>query len=196
MTFLYYLVFGIICFIFGATYKKILFALARKLKIKIKEYADKQEEAEAKKADNSTKSQNDNNSDDEGEEVFDFEDADLKMVFLVRDDLKLGAGKIAAQVAHAAVGLTEKINEKGKSYYKQALEHWSEFGAKKIVLRAKDLEELKNVHKQCKKLKIPSIMISDAGHTQVDPGTVTVVGIGVEDSSKLDKITGGFKLMR
>jgi PTH2 family peptidyl-tRNA hydrolase len=195
MTFIYYLVFGIICFIFGATYKKILFALARKLKLKIKEYNEKQEEASAKKLD-STQPQDENNSDEEGEEVFDFEDSDLKMVFLVREDLKLGAGKIAAQVAHAAVGLTEKINEKGKNYYKKALEYWSEFGAKKIVLRAKDLEELKNVHKQCKKHKIPSIMISDAGHTQVDPGTVTVVGIGVEDSSKLDKITGGFKLMR
>lgn len=195
MTFIYYLVFGIICFIFGVTYKKILFALARKLKLKIKEYNEKQEEASAKKLD-STQPQDENNSDEEGEEVFDFEDSDLKMVFLVREDLKLGAGKIAAQVAHAAVGLTEKINEKGKNYYKKALEYWSEFGAKKIVLRAKDLEELKNVHKQCKKHKIPSIMISDAGHTQVDPGTVTVVGIGVEDSSKLDKITGGFKLMR
>ena len=55
------------------------------------------------------------------------------MVFLVWDDLKLGAGKIAAQVAHAAVGLVEKITEKGKPYYKQAYNHWSEFGAKNIV---------------------------------------------------------------
>jgi PTH2 family peptidyl-tRNA hydrolase len=186
MTFLFYLLFGVVGFIIGAYYKKILFYLILKLKGKLK---DQEEKSEAK---DSTQAE----EDEEGEEVFEFEDADLKMVFLVREDLKLGAGKIAAQVAHAAVGLCEKINDKGKAYYRQALEHWNEFGAKKIVLRAKDLEELKNVHKQCKKLKIPSIMISDAGHTQVDPGTVTVVGIGPEDSAKLDKITGQFKLMR
>jgi PTH2 family peptidyl-tRNA hydrolase len=39
-------------------------------------------------------------------------------------------------------------------------------------------------------------MISDAGHTQVDPGTITVIGIGPEKSEKLDRITGKFKLMR
>jgi PTH2 family peptidyl-tRNA hydrolase len=184
MTFLYYFIFIILGFLLGAYYKKILFYLITKLKGKLKR--DEEEKDKIKEEDD----------DDEGEEVHDFEEADLKMVFLVREDLKLGAGKIAAQVAHAAVGLVEKINEKGKSYYKQALEHWSEFGAKKIVLRIKDLEELKAVQKLCKKQKIPSCMISDAGHTQVDPGTVTVLGIGPEDSEKLDKVTGQFKLMR
>jgi len=67
---------------------------------------------------------------------------------------------------------------------------------KKIVLRAKDIDELKQVHRECKKAKIPSLMISDAGHTQVDPGTVTVLGIGPETEEKLAKITGAFKLMR
>ena len=183
MTFIYYVVFIILGFLLGAYYKKILFYLITKLKGKLKR-------------DEEEKDKDNNEDDEEGEEVHDFEEADLKMVFLVREDLKLGAGKIAAQVAHAAVGLVEKINDKGKSYYKQALEHWSEFGAKKIVLRVKDLDELKAVHKLCKKQKIPSCMISDAGHTQVDPGTVTVLGIGPEDSEKLDKVTGQFKLMR
>jgi len=53
------------------------------------------------------------------------------MVFLVREDLKLGAGKIAAQVAHAAVGLFDEISQNGLPYYEQALEYWHEFGAKK-----------------------------------------------------------------
>lgn len=39
------------------------------------------------------------------------------------------------------------------------------------------------------------MLISDAGHTQVDPGTVTVLGIGPEISDKLNKITGKFRLM-
>ncbi len=182
MEYIYYFIFLALGFALGSNYKKILFNLSKKLVGKIKE--DKDET-------NNTK-----DDDDLDVEIPDFDDADLKMVFLVRDDLKLGAGKIAAQVAHAAVGLVEKITEKGTTYYKKALEHWNEYGAKKIVLRAKDLEELKKVQKLCKKRKIPCTMISDAGHTQVDPGTVTVLGVGVEDSEILNKITGEYKLMR
>jgi PTH2 family peptidyl-tRNA hydrolase len=187
MTYLFYLIFCILGFIIGANYKKVLLIIYRKLKNKVKT-----NEENLDKKDEDTK----DDKSDEGEEIFDFDNADLKMVFLVREDLKLGAGKIAAQVAHAAVGLYEDINDKGKPYYKQALDYWNEFGAKKIVLRVNDLEVLKRVSKLCKKYKYPSIMISDAGHTQVDPGTVTVLGIGPEASEKINKITGEFKLMR
>jgi PTH2 family peptidyl-tRNA hydrolase len=108
----------------------------------------------------------------------------------------MGVGKIAAQVAHAGVGLFSKISSRGKPYYKKALKAWDEFGSKKIVLKAKNLEELEETHKKCKHKGIPSLLISDAGRTQVDPGTVTVLGIGPEVSEKLDKITGEFKLMK
>lgn len=180
MTIVFYFLFGLVCFVLGANSRKLLQYLYRMLKKNKKE-------------------KNDDIVSEEGEEEnkkYDFENADLKMVFLVREDLKLGAGKIAAQVAHAAVGLYEEINNEGKDYYQQALDYWNEFGAKKIVLKVKDLEELKVKRKECKKLKIPSIMISDAGHTQVDPGTITVLGIGPEASEKLNKITGELKLMR
>ena len=62
---------------------------------------------------------------------FDFEDSDLKMVFLVRIDLKMGAGKIAAQVAHAAIGLYDEIMNGNDEYYIEAINYWSTFGAKK-----------------------------------------------------------------
>jgi PTH2 family peptidyl-tRNA hydrolase len=91
--------------------------------------------------------------------------------------------------------LYSEINNNGTHYYQEAVDHWDEFGAKKVVLKCKDLSELKRIHKICKKEKIPSIMISDAGHTQVDPGTIIVLGIGPERSEKLNKITGEFKLM-
>ena len=59
---------------------------------------------------------------------------DLKMVFLVRQDLKMKAGKIAAQVAHAALGLYDDIIFGDNKYQQEALDFWVTYGQKKIVL--------------------------------------------------------------
>ena len=58
---------------------------------------------------------------------------DLKMVFLVRQDLKMKAGKIAAQVAHAAIGLYDDIIFGNNIYQKEALDFWVNYGQKKIL---------------------------------------------------------------
>ena len=184
MAFLFAILFGAICFIIGVNFKRIIFKLRKCL--------SKKEKAE----DDARQNLNDDKTEKTAEDDKQYEFNDLKMVFLVREDLKLGAGKIAAQVAHAAVSLYDEITQEGTSYYQQALDHWNEYGAKKIVLKAKNLDELKMVKKKCREAKIPSVIISDAGHTQVDPGTKTVLGIGPEESEKLNKITGEFKLMR
>lgn len=183
MAFLLTVLIGIVCFTIGLNLKRILSRLRRIL--------SKKEKAEELSENNSKAGEK---IDEEDEKSYEFDD--LKMVFLVREDLKLGAGKIAAQVAHAAVSLYDDITQEGTSYYQQALDHWNEYGAKKIVLKAKNLDELKMVRKKCREAKIPAVIISDAGHTQVDPGTKTVLGIGPEESDKLNKITGEFKLMR
>ncbi len=126
---------------------------------------------------------------------YNFDTADLKMVFLVRQDLGMGKGKIAAQVAHAAVGLFDDIISGKNEYQQSALEYWNTFGAKKIVLKAPNLDSIINVSKLCKEAKLTYVVISDAGHTQIPAGSVTVIGIGPDASEKIDKITGGFKLM-
>ena len=66
---------------------------------------------------------------------YDFENSDLKMVFLVRLDLKMGAGKIAAQVAHAAIGLYDDIMNGDDEYHIEALNYWNTFGAKKNSIK-------------------------------------------------------------
>ena len=124
-----------------------------------------------------------------------FEESDLKMVFLVRKDLKMGAGKIAAQVAHAAVGLFDDITSSDDVYHQHALNYWNTYGSKKIVLSVENIDILKQAAYQSKQLNIPYCMISDAGHTQVPAGSVTVLGIGPDESEKINKITGKFKLM-
>ena len=126
---------------------------------------------------------------------YDFENSDLKMVFLVRLDLKMGAGKIAAQVAHAAIGLYDDIMNGDDEYHIEALNYWNTFGAKKIVLKCDNYETMKQVAIQAKQSQLPFILISDAGHTQIPAGSVTVLGIGPDSSEKINKLTGNFKLM-
>ena len=123
------------------------------------------------------------------------ESDDLKMVFLVRQDLKMGAGKIAAQVAHAAIGLYDNIFEGDNDYQKNALDYWFNLGQKKVVLKADNLNIMLEVVKKCKELKLQYCMISDAGHTQIPAGSITVLGIGPDTSEKINQITGSFKLM-
>lgn len=89
----------------------------------------------------------------------------------------------------------DRIKNGKQSYYKQALEYWTTYGAKKVVLKGKDKETLENIKAECKKLKIPTYLVADAGRTQIEAGSVTVLGIGPEISEKLNKITGKLKLM-
>ena len=110
----------------------------------------------------------------------------FKQVIIVRKDLKLGKGKLAAQVAHAAILAAEK------SKFKNA---WQEEGQKKVVLWCKNLEELLSLYKKAKAQHLPVILVEDAGLTQVKKGTKTCVAIGPAPAREVDKISGGLKLV-
>ena len=112
----------------------------------------------------------------------------MKQVILVRDDLKLPKGKMAAQVAHAAVECVLKSS-------KPNVEAWHDEGMKKVVLKVKDLNELKKYQQLAKAEKLIAAMISDAGRTVVEPGTITCLGIGPDDEEKIDKVTRNLKMM-
>jgi PTH2 family peptidyl-tRNA hydrolase len=91
------------------------------------------------------------------------------MVFLVRMDLKMGLGKTAAQVGHAALGAYKQLF--AQSEKDQIAEHamfeWNETGQKKIVLKVDTEEELYKVIDEANKLKINNYVVRDAGRTQV-----------------------------
>ena len=111
-----------------------------------------------------------------------------KQVILVRDDLKLPKGKMAAQVAHAAVDCVWKSQ-------KNKLDAWKQEGQGKIVLKVIDLTELKEYERKARELGFTTAMITDAGHTVVEPGTVTCLGIGPEEEGKLDALISKLKLL-
>jgi PTH2 family peptidyl-tRNA hydrolase len=111
-----------------------------------------------------------------------------KQVIVLRTDLEIGKGKLAAQAAHASVESVLRSDEK-------TVQKWRESGAKKVVLKVSSEAELKSIQQKAAKAKLISVLISDAGLTQLKPGTKTAVGIGPDNEGKIDKITGKLKLL-
>ena len=111
----------------------------------------------------------------------------LKQVILARLDLKLPAGKLAAQAAHASVEAVLKSSE-------TKVKAWRKEGMPKIVLKVKDEKELLRYFQQAKDAGLTVSLITDGGRTVVAPGTNTCVGIGPDDEEKIDKISGKLSL--
>ena len=107
---------------------------------------------------------------------------------MVREDLKLPKGKMAAQSSHASVDATLKSDRK-------IVELWKKEGGKKIVLKVKDEKELMHYKQMAEDIGLKTALITDAGHTVVEPGTITCLGIGPDAEEKIDRITGKLKMM-
>ncbi len=112
----------------------------------------------------------------------------MKQVILVRQDLKLPKGKMAAQVAHAAVECVLKSDS-------EKVASWKQGGMKKSVLKVKDLKELRKYSAKARRAKLKKAMIKDAGRTFFKRATITCLGIGPGEDETIDKITGGLKLV-
>ncbi|MEM2115794.1 MAG: peptidyl-tRNA hydrolase Pth2 [Candidatus Woesearchaeota archaeon] len=113
------------------------------------------------------------------------------MVIAVRKDLKLPKGKMAAQVAHAAVELVLKTLK----YEPELLKEWQEAGSKKVVVEVNSEEELWKLKEIAESEGIISTVVHDAGKTVVKEGTVTCIGFGPDKEERIDKITGNLKLV-
>lgn len=111
-----------------------------------------------------------------------------KQVIVIRGDLKLSRGKLAAQVAHAALDSYKAADRKTR-------DAWEQEGAKKVVVEVPDLKALGDIKKKAAQAGLPLALIRDAGRTEIPPGTVTCLGIGPEEDKKIDKVTGKLKVL-
>jgi len=116
---------------------------------------------------------------------------DFKQVIVVRKDLGMGTGKIAAQVAHAAVIGAEKTKEKNPEWFRS----WFEHGQAKVVVKVRSLDELLEIRRVAENLHLTVALVQDSGLTQIAPGTLTCIAIGPARSDAIDKVTSKLKLL-
>ncbi len=112
----------------------------------------------------------------------------MKQAILVRGDLRLPKGKLSVQCAHASVEAVLKSN-------KRKISEWVDKGMPKIILKVKDLNELKNYNMKAKTLGLKTALIKDAGKTYFKKPTITCLGIGPDKKEKIDKIIKKLKLI-
>lgn len=114
-----------------------------------------------------------------------------KVVILMRNDLKMSKGKIAAQAGHAAVGCALAAQKRDKKNF----DAWMSGGQAKIVLKVDSERQLFEYKAVAEAQGLTVVTICDAGRTEIAPGSYTCIGIGPAPNSDIDKITGDLKML-
>ena len=117
-----------------------------------------------------------------------------KQVIVVREDIKMSPGKLAVQVAHASVGAILKPVQEEE--FNMSITPWFDEGFRKIVLKVPGKKELYELMCECLEQKVPYFAVKDFGLTELEPNTLTCIGIGPELNEKIDKIPKSLKLYK
>ncbi len=112
-----------------------------------------------------------------------------KQAIIVRVDLGMSKGKLAAQSAHASLDAALKVMQQDKVFKTNMFEGWRKEGAKKVVLRVESEQALIKLRDEAVRAALKNSLIKDAGMTELPSGTITAVGIGPDEEKKIDKIT-------
>ncbi len=111
----------------------------------------------------------------------------MKQAIVARTDVGMGQGKLAAQVAHASLSAYEDADDRTRSA-------WKGEGQKKVVLKGDSERQLFELADRAERAGLPNAVVRDAGHTQLDPGTVTTLAVGPGEEERIDEITGDLSL--
>ncbi|KAL4909079.1 hypothetical protein BDW74DRAFT_145925 [Aspergillus multicolor] len=130
----------------------------------------------------------------DGSELANFENntEEVKLVLVVRTDLGMTKGKIAAQCSHATLACYKYLVANSSS--STILRRWESQGQAKIALQIKSEEEMQMLQAQAVSLGLCARVIQDAGRTQIASGSRTVLGI-LGPKSVVDTVTGHLKLL-
>ncbi|MFB6096182.1 MAG: peptidyl-tRNA hydrolase Pth2 [Haloferacaceae archaeon] len=111
----------------------------------------------------------------------------MKQAIVARSDIGMGQGKLAAQVAHASLSAYEDASDRARK-------KWKGEGQKKVVLKGESEAQLFELADAAERERLPHAIVRDAGHTQLDPGTVTALAVGPGDDDVVDRVTGDLSL--
>ena len=114
-----------------------------------------------------------------------------KMVIVVRTDIKMSKGKVAAQAGHAAVSAAEYARKNRPEWWTP----WINEGQCKIAVKAKSEQEINELERKARNAGLPVALIVDRGLTEIPPNTTTCLGIGPAPANKVDAITGNLSLL-
>ncbi len=116
---------------------------------------------------------------------------EYKLTVVVREDLVLSKGKVAAQVGHASVACALKAQKSKRTWFRA----WMDEGQRKVVLRIEGREALLDLQQEGRAVGLTTALITDAGLTEVPPGTTTCIGIGPGPEGTVDRVTGELRLL-
>ena len=132
-------------------------------------------------------------SEEEQGELAEFKNSreECKLVLVVRTDLGMTKGKIAAQCSHATLACYKSL----KANKSPVLARWERLGQAKVSVQVKSEDELLLLQATAVSLGLCAKVIHDAGRTQIASGSATVLGVGPGPRSVVDQVTGGLKLL-
>ncbi|OAV91861.1 hypothetical protein, variant [Puccinia triticina 1-1 BBBD Race 1] len=120
-----------------------------------------------------------------------------KLVLVVRGDLGMTKGKIAAQCSHATLACYKTLVKSNPAL----LRHWERSGQAKIALKLEKTEcgteedEMLLLKAKARSLGLCAQDICDAGRTQIAAGSRTVLGIGPGPVGLINQVTRHLKLL-
>lgn len=95
---------------------------------------------------------------------------------------------MVAQGSHASLGAYLRTDGSEQR-------NWMNNGQTKICVGVDSEKELLEIFELAGKARLPVAIIRDAGHTELEPNTLTAVGIGPCEADVVDQITGKLKLL-
>lgn len=130
----------------------------------------------------------------------------IKQVIVVRKDLNMRKGKLAAQVAHASVKSImdhmDVTSDEENIHRDLALSHGNPFNLwltglqTKIVVGCDGEQEINNIAEKCQDLGISYSIITDVGKTEFNGvPTITCIAVGPDHEEWINEVTSSYKLL-
>jgi len=123
-----------------------------------------------------------------------------KQTIIVRKDLNMRKGKIAAQVSHASMKIFfDRMVKNDKGYdcnFTDEMEEWKNGAFTKIVLGCDSIDDIYDLQKKANSLNIPNAVIIDNGLTEFGGiPTVTCIALGPHSAEIIENLTSKYSLL-